>query len=133
MSANAVQVGGDHYKKSEWQPWDLISTHGIAFLEGSVIKYITRWRRKNGLQDLEKAQHFLLKIEECHQDGYVPSGGAGPRILNDYFTANDISDFREKIVIGIMAGSWRPAQLNHAALLIDSLIETARDGEAQES
>jgi len=133
MSANAVQVGGDHYKASDNQPWDLISRHGIGFLEGSVIKYVSRWRGKNGREDLEKAHHFLMKIEEVEQEGYTPAGDCGPRVLNDYFLANEITDFRERIVISIMATRWSPNQLNHAALLLGSLIETARDGEAQES
>ena len=133
MSANAVQVGGDHYQKTDCQPWDLIARNSVGFLEGSIMKYLTRWSRKNGRQDLEKCQHFLLKIEELHETGYEPTGEVGPRALTDYFKANGVTDFREKIAISIMANKWTVNQLNHAALLIGSLIESARDGEASES
>lgn len=54
-----AQVGGDHYKKLAIQPVEYIHANGIGFFEGSVIKYVTRWRDKGGLKDLEKAKHFL--------------------------------------------------------------------------
>ena len=58
------QVGGDHYKKLAIQPVKYIHANGIPFIEGSVIKYVTRWRDKGGLKDLEKARHFIdLLIE----------------------------------------------------------------------
>ena len=60
----ASQVGGDHYKKLAIQPVEYIHKNGIPFIEGSVIKYVTRWRDKGGVKDLEKAKHFIdLLIE----------------------------------------------------------------------
>lgn len=64
MSALDAQVGGDHYRSLSIQPVEYIHANGIGFIEGSVIKYVTRWRAKGGLDDLRKAQHFLdLLIE----------------------------------------------------------------------
>lgn len=54
-----VQIGGDHYKKLKIQPAEYIHKNGIGFMEGSVIKYVSRWKGKNGVQDLEKAKHFI--------------------------------------------------------------------------
>lgn len=63
-SALDVQIGGGHYKKWAIQPVEYCHRNGIPFIEGSVIKYVSRWRDKGGLQDLEKAKHFLdLLIE----------------------------------------------------------------------
>lgn len=63
-SALDVQVAGDHYKNMVIQPVEYIHRNGIGFCEGSIIKYVSRWRGKNGLQDLKKARHFLdLLIE----------------------------------------------------------------------
>lgn len=53
------QVGGDHYKKMEVQPLEYIVKNGIGFLEGNVIKYVSRWQAKGGLDDLKKAKHYL--------------------------------------------------------------------------
>jgi hypothetical protein len=59
-----VQVGGDHYKKQAIQPVEYIHANGIGFFEGNVIKYVTRWRDKGGVADLEKAKHYIdLLIE----------------------------------------------------------------------
>ena len=57
--ALAAQVGGDHYKTMPIQPVEYIHRNGLGFIEGCVIKYVSRWRAKNGVQDLEKALHFL--------------------------------------------------------------------------
>ena len=54
-----TQVGGHHYKKQAIQPIEYILANSIPFAEGSVIKYVTRWRDKGGIQDLKKARHFL--------------------------------------------------------------------------
>lgn len=63
-SANAVQIGGEHYKVRKIQPWDYIVANDIPYLEGNVIKYVSRWRDKGGLDDLRKAQHYLQKLIE---------------------------------------------------------------------
>lgn len=55
----AVQISGTHYKELKIQPIEYIHANGIPFAEGSVIKYVTRWRSKGGIKDLEKARHFL--------------------------------------------------------------------------
>ena len=63
-SALEAQVGGSHYKDMAIQPLEFIHANGIPFAEGNVIKYVSRWRSKNGIADLEKARHFIdLLIE----------------------------------------------------------------------
>lgn len=60
----AVQVAGDHYKDLPIQPVEFIHANGIGFFEGNVIKYVSRWRAKGGIKDLEKAKHYIdLLIE----------------------------------------------------------------------
>ena len=68
MSANDIQIGGNHYKELVIQPWDYIHKNGIGYLEGCAIKYLSRWREKGGVGDLLKAQHFIDKLieEEGH-------------------------------------------------------------------
>lgn len=56
------QVGGDHYKTMKIQPVEFIHANGIPFIEGCVIKYVSRWRQKGGVADLEKAKHFLDRL-----------------------------------------------------------------------
>jgi hypothetical protein len=67
MSANDKQVGGTHYLRAI-QPWDFIAANGIGFFEGNVIKYVTRWRDKAGVDDLKKARHYLDKLIELEEN-----------------------------------------------------------------
>lgn len=62
--ANDRQVGGTHYKDRTIEPWDYITANNLGFLEGNIIKYVTRHPDKNGLADLEKARHYLDKLIE---------------------------------------------------------------------
>ena len=59
-----VQVAGNHYKDLAIQPVEYIYANNIGYFEGNVIKYVSRWRNKNGVKDLEKAKHYIdLLIE----------------------------------------------------------------------
>jgi hypothetical protein len=64
-SANDYQVGGEHYRKDDViQHWDYAWSHKFDYFQGQITKYVTRWRKKNGVADLEKAKHFLEKYIE---------------------------------------------------------------------
>lgn len=66
--ANEKQVGGNHYKQFEGcEPWDVITAWGLGYLDGTALKYIARWKHKNGIEDLEKAIHFLQKCIEVEK------------------------------------------------------------------
>jgi len=64
-SALDVQVGGGHYKSKGIQPVQYCMANDIGFMEGSVIKYVTRWKDKGGVEDLKKARHFLDMLIEA--------------------------------------------------------------------
>ena len=66
--ANERQHGGDHYQKQTIQPWDYVAANGLGFFEGNVVKYVTRWRGKGGVEDLKKARHYLDKLIELNQE-----------------------------------------------------------------
>jgi hypothetical protein len=63
-SALAKQEGGDHYRTLPIQPVAYIHKNGIGYFEGNVIKYVTRWRNKNGMADLLKAKHYIELLIE---------------------------------------------------------------------
>lgn len=67
MSANDKQINGDYYRGAI-QTWDYIVANDLGFLEGNIVKYVTRFRKKNGVQDLEKAQHYLQKLIEVENE-----------------------------------------------------------------
>ena len=63
MSALKKQIGGDHYKKMVIQPAKFINDNKLLFAEGNAIKYICRHGSKGGLEDIEKAIHYLEMIK----------------------------------------------------------------------
>jgi hypothetical protein len=61
------QVGGSHYKTMAIQPAEFCHKNQIGYLEGLAIKYLCRWRKKDGVLDLKKAVHciqLLIEFEE---------------------------------------------------------------------
>jgi len=62
--ANNTQVAGSHYKKHPIQPWDYIAQNKLGYFEGNIVKYVSRWRDKGGVEDLRKARHYLEKLIE---------------------------------------------------------------------
>ena len=53
----------DHYNQGI-EMWDYAMSHNLDFMEGNIVKYVTRWRHKNGIEDLLKAKQYLDKLIE---------------------------------------------------------------------
>lgn len=67
-----VQVAGTHYANKQHQPFDVMpdwmgEERFKGYLQGCVLKYICRYREKNGVEDLEKAAHYLAKLIEVEK------------------------------------------------------------------
>lgn len=75
MNADADQVGGLHYNKLHIQPWTAMEAWMTpeqfeGFLRGNAIKYLARAGKKgDALEDVKKAQHYLLKLIEVMESG----------------------------------------------------------------
>lgn len=70
MSANAKQFGGDHYKQPDGgeEHWDRVwRLFGPGYFIGCITKYVERHQKKNGIEDLKKAAHFLEKLIELYE------------------------------------------------------------------
>lgn len=79
--ANETQVGGDHYK-TPIEHWDWVIANGLSYMQGQITKYVARYTKKNGLEDLYKARHFLDKLIEVEEAKKLPAratdGGPNP-------------------------------------------------------
>lgn len=64
METLKTQVGGSHYQAYAIQPLEFCLKNDIPFAEGNVIKYVCRYKHKNGLEDLLKARHYLDALIE---------------------------------------------------------------------
>lgn len=65
--ALSKQVAGNHYKDMPIQPVEFIHANALGYFEGNVVKYISRWRKKGGVADLEKAKHYVELLIELEK------------------------------------------------------------------
>lgn len=68
MEKNKEQVEHPKHYNQGIEMWDYAYSHNLDFFEGNVVKYVTRWRHKNGLQDLYKAKQYLDKLIELKEN-----------------------------------------------------------------
>ena len=66
-----AQEGGGHYKDKGIQPLEYTMKNNLSFCEGNVVKYISRYKSKNGVEDLAKVIHYALlaSYEEYGEQG----------------------------------------------------------------
>ncbi len=64
MSAFDTQVGGSHYKDLAIQPMQYSMANNLDACQHTIIKYVTRFRQKGGVADLEKAKHVIDMLIE---------------------------------------------------------------------
>ena len=65
------QIGGDHYKNLAIQPVEFIEKNGLGYCIGNIIKYLCRYKKKNGVQDLKKAKHYIEMLLEMETDRQI--------------------------------------------------------------
>jgi hypothetical protein len=81
MSARDSQVGGDHYSKLAIQPLEYSMSNGLDPAQANIIKYVTRFRDKGGIVDLQKARHMIDWLIE-HETRLAPRDAPAPRNLS---------------------------------------------------
>ena len=67
MKSLKKQIKGNHYLKFKIQPAEFINKNGLLWAEGNVIKYVCRWKDKNGIEDVRKAIHYLELLIEYEE------------------------------------------------------------------
>lgn len=64
MKPSETQVAGSHYKDFAIQPVEFIVKNNLGFIEGNIVKYICRYEKKGGEQDLDKIIHYAQLLKE---------------------------------------------------------------------
>ena len=90
------QIGGSHYQ-SDYQPLNLILKYNLNFIQGSIIKYVTRHRRKNKEEDLLKA--LSLCETGLNFDKYNFICSVDRKDIDDYCQKNELNSYLYEIVI----------------------------------
>lgn len=109
MTANAIQVGGTHYR-TPFQHWDLAHELDLGYFEGQITKYLTRHRFKKGKEDAEKALHFTQKLLElAHANARQPRHKfATVARMTEYAEANKLLPLEYACIMS--ATGWTMAQ-----------------------
>lgn len=125
MSANDKQVGGTHYAQGgNVQHWDFITLNGIGYLEGCATKYVSRWRKKHGVLDLQKALHYVEKLQELFLTGQIEAPLRGPTVITpEAFAAANGLDARELFIVERLTFWESQGDLRQAFDAIQSLID----------
>ena len=99
MKENAlqVQVGGDHYKNRAMQPIELITKTRCTFIQGCIWKYITRYKEKNGREDIQKCIHYAQLAIQLKDNGQL--GYRKLDIVREYCKVNNLSKEQEAVVL----------------------------------
>lgn len=69
MIASSKQIGGTHYQTKAIQPWEVVERNNMGFFDGNALKYIMRYKEKNGVEDLQKAIHYIERLIDLTNNG----------------------------------------------------------------
>lgn len=128
MSANDRQVAGNHYNGGAIQHWDyVIQALDGRYLEGNITKYVVRHRKKNGVQDLEKALHYLDKLSEEFRRQNVSSMPARTSFPMTQFIASNGLNSAEAFIVKRLAFWYREYHLEQVRMHIKLLIQDRHD------
>ncbi len=120
---DANDISPDHYAGS-YQVWDFVIHIPLGYLEGNIVKYITRWRKKDGMKDLEKAMHYFEKLLECKELAISPMHNlTDPEVISEikaFAVANDLSTLEVDFLVCICQG-----YLDEAHQTLKIIIEQA--------
>lgn len=118
-TANERQIGGDHYKGPDYEHWDWAHDCRLHGLPWTASKYVSRHRKKNGKEDLEKAVHYIDKAEEL---GVTGSCGTHRHAKFWRFALeNQLTLAEAEAVYYIMEGAWQQARV--AVLELATIVE----------
>ena len=99
MNALEKQVGGEHYKNNAFQPIQLIVALNLNFIEGCIIKYITRYKNKNGVQDIMKCIHYSELAKELNHVNSRFLNAKDHNLVNKYYELNNLTGMQRDIIL----------------------------------
>ena len=127
-TAFSEQIGGSHYKDMPFQPIQLISMLDLDFFQGNVVKYVSRYKLKDGVRDLEKAKHYCRMAMEMEK--------SSPRlsmtilqavfISEGFVTSNGLSKWVADVIVYVYRREW-----NEAIKAIDALAKEYNQSETE--
>lgn len=135
MNALDIQVGGDHYKKNAIQPIQYTTANCMGPSEMNIIKYLTRYKDKNGVEDLRKVRHYIdLHLETVSSEpamfrelrAMMATNDLFPIKPDEYIKANNLRGKVRHVIT--LVTYWRhddcdPVVIDTVKRLVEELIE----------
>lgn len=134
MNANEIQIDGTHYQTGGMQHWDFAAAvYGPGYFKGCITKYVYRWRKKGGIADLQKAAHFLQKLNEVDwvRLGWPTRGYMNTTALHDFCEAAKVGKTESFILYLITVNDFALAGITLDKLIKTALAEEANAAEPQ--
>ena len=105
MKATEIQIGGNHYKNMKMQPVKLFALTKCTAFQANIWKYITRYKHKNGKEDIEKAMHYAQLALELNCNGNLDIA-SGYHVAEFCYT-NELSSTISAIVIDVANDNYK--------------------------
>lgn len=122
-----AQEGGDHYQ-ADYQHWDWVIDAEIGYLAGNATKYVSRWRKKNGIDDLKKALTYVDKMIATRKNSdwhYRPCRWRTNEATKRFVASAGLNEAEADIVF-TMSGPCPPEMLRLARERLEALIKSAQ-------
>lgn len=108
MKSTNNEIGGSHYKDCKFQPIELIKLYRMNFFQGNIVKYVTRFRKKNGREDLRKAIHYAQLGMELAPENTAIYNGSYWSVLYEYASDNELPELTVFILMLTLKQHWKP-------------------------
>ena len=115
--ALAEQIGGTHYKGLKIEPVELWAALDLNAFQGSIVKYVMRYKDKNGKQDLLKAKHYIEYIKQLTPKAFTPDTKEAAEYLERFIKENELSEAIEGIIVDVVYEDY-----DNALIWINGLI-----------
>ena len=106
MKSLDVQIGGNHYKGCGYQPVKFAVDLNLNFIQGNIVKYATRYRSKNGKQDLQKVIHYAQLGRDLKPQNNVIFDNRPSKNIDIYVSMNGLNETERKIISGAVWQCW---------------------------
>ena len=119
MSSN--QTAGDHYSKMTIEPVDYIEGNKLGYSEGNVVKYISRHKDKNGLEDIQKCVDYCCMIAEKQYGSIIET----PLVSSVEVTEEAIDAYQKlyNVVLSLVKRSFPDSETQQGVMFnINSLV-----------
>lgn len=113
-----IQIGGKHYKMLPYQPVDFITKTCANFIQGNIIKYVSRYKHKNGREDLLKVLHYAQLGAELHPKNFVLYSKV-EKDTDEYIKKNSLDELVGKIIEKSLYQDWLGVSVRVSKLLKD--------------